>query len=296
MHPLPWIRSAGSSWLGRGWRGSRQLVADRRGVRRHGAGSARPCRRPRLVGRAGQRRDRGDGGRVDHARSDRAPGVGEAVRPSAGRGRGRLLRRREARGPGASSLDEQDIFLGVADDALSTIPPDEAAGLRPRNHCLDALDTTVPDGTRCRCACKERTRPTWDRSLRTVGGRGAFAAPSARYRRMGPGNQALANVIAASLPDVRLAVAPVRIVAQDVAGVAMEIEGEVEVGQPGSSPCRCGSPHICGSIRSCRTIWRSRSASCSGHHVRVRGPGGRGAAAAGRSERRAPLLVSGCVR
>ena len=47
--------------------------------------------------------------------------------------------RREARGPGASSQDEQDAFLAAADAALAAIPPDESAGLTLGTF-LDALD------------------------------------------------------------------------------------------------------------------------------------------------------------
>ena len=137
-------------------------------------------------------------------------------------------RRREARGPKASSLDEQDTFLAVADDALSTIPADEAAGLSLGTF-LDALDAPGSGRDAVRMRLQGTNATDLSRvALRVVGGRGAFAAPSATYRRMGPGNQALANAIAASLPDVRLG-HRVRSVAHDAAGVVMGIEGEVEV-------------------------------------------------------------------
>ena len=137
-------------------------------------------------------------------------------------------RRREARGPNASSLEDQDAFLATADDALSTIPPDEAAGLSLGTF-LDALDAPGSGRDAVRMRLQGTNAIDLSRvALRVVGGRGAFAAPSATYRRMGPGNQALANAIAASLPDVRLG-HRVRSVAHDVAGVVMGIEGEVEV-------------------------------------------------------------------
>jgi monoamine oxidase len=137
-------------------------------------------------------------------------------------------RRREARGPGASSLDEQDAFLAVADDALSTIPPDEVAGLSLGSF-LDALD--APGRGRDAVWMRLQGTNATDLSrvaLRVVGRRGAFAAPAVTYRRMGPGNQALAYAIAASLPDVRLG-HRVRSIAHDANGVVMGIEGEVEV-------------------------------------------------------------------
>jgi monoamine oxidase len=137
-------------------------------------------------------------------------------------------RRRESRGPGASSLDDQDAFLAAADDALSTIPPDEAAGLSLGTF-LDALDAPGSGRDAVRMRLQGTNATDLGRvALRVVGGRGAFATPSAAYRRMGPGNQALANAIAASLPDVRLG-HRVRSVAHDVSGVVMGIEGEVEV-------------------------------------------------------------------
>lgn len=137
-------------------------------------------------------------------------------------------RRREARGPGASSLDDQDAFLAAADDALSTIPADEVAGLSLGTF-LDALDAPGPGRDAVRMRLQGTNAADLGRvALRVVGGRGAFAAPSATYRRIGSGNQRLANAIAASLPDVRLG-HRVRSVAHDVAGVVMGIEGGVEV-------------------------------------------------------------------
>ena len=137
-------------------------------------------------------------------------------------------RRREARGPGASSLDDQDAFLAAADDSFSAIPPDEVAGLSLGTF-LDALDAPGSGRDAVRMRLQGTNATDLGRvALRAVGGRGAFAAPSATYRRMGPGNQALANAIAASLPDVRLG-HRVRSVAHDATGVVTGIEGLVEV-------------------------------------------------------------------
>ena len=48
-------------------------------------------------------------------------------------------RRREARGPGASSLEDQDAFLAAADAAFAALPADECAGLT-LGRFIDALD------------------------------------------------------------------------------------------------------------------------------------------------------------
>jgi monoamine oxidase len=65
-------------------------------------------------------------------------------------------------------------------------------------------------------------------ALRVAGGPQAFAASAATYRRMARGNQALPDAIAASLPDVRLG-HRVRSVSHDPEGVAIHVEGDVEV-------------------------------------------------------------------
>ncbi len=138
-------------------------------------------------------------------------------------------RRREARGQGAASLDEQDAFLAAADDAFAALPPDEVAALTV-GRFLAALD--APEAGRA--AVTMRLQGTCaieldQLALRSMGDREPFAPPApATYHRMGPGNQALADAIAASLPDVR----PdhrVRSVAHDTDGVIVRIEGGVEV-------------------------------------------------------------------
>ena len=137
--------------------------------------------------------------------------------------------RREARGPGASSQDEQDAFLAAADAALAAIPPDGSAGLTLGTF-LDALDAPGAG----RDAVRMRLQGTnavdlGQVALRVVGaGPHAFAAPAATYRRMARGNQALPDAIAASLPDVRLG-HRVRAVVHDPAGVRVHVEGDVEL-------------------------------------------------------------------
>jgi monoamine oxidase len=137
-------------------------------------------------------------------------------------------RRREGRGARTSTPEDQDAFLAAADDAFAVIPPRDAAGLSLGTF-LDALD--APDAGRD--AVRMRIQGTIaidpDRvALRTVGMHGGFAAPSAVYQRMSPGNQTLADAIAASLPDVRLG-HRVRSVAHDVHGVTVGVDGDVMV-------------------------------------------------------------------
>ena len=137
--------------------------------------------------------------------------------------------RREARGPRASSQDEQDEFLAVANAALTAIPPDGSAGLTLGTF-LDALDAPGAG----RDAVRMRLQGTnavdlGQVALRVVGtGPRAFAPRAATYRRMARGNQALPDAIAASLPDVRLG-HRVRALVHDRAGVRVQVEGEVEL-------------------------------------------------------------------
>lgn len=136
--------------------------------------------------------------------------------------------RREARGPGASSLEEQDAFLAAAAAALATIPPDEAAGLTLGTF-LDALDAPGPGREAVRMRLQGTNAADLGQvALRVAGGAHAFAASAATYRRVARGNQALPDAIAASLPDVRLG-HRVRSVSHDPGGVAIHVEGDVEV-------------------------------------------------------------------
>ena len=137
-------------------------------------------------------------------------------------------RRREGRGARVSTPQDQDVVLSAANDALAVLPRNEASGLS-LGMFLDALDTPDAgrDAVRMRIQGTFATDPARV-ALRVMGGRGAFAAPSAAYHRMGPGNQALADAIAASLPDIRLG-HRVRSVAHDGEGVDVGVEGDVEV-------------------------------------------------------------------
>ena len=88
-------------------------------------------------------------------------------------------RRREARGPGASSLEDQDAFLAAADAAFAALPADECAGLTLGTF-IDALDAPGAG----RDAVRMRLQGTnaidlGQVALRVVGGPEAFAAPAA---------------------------------------------------------------------------------------------------------------------
>ena len=112
-------------------------------------------------------------------------------------------RRRDAPGPRGADAADQDAFLAAADDALASIPASEIAGLSLGTF-LDALDAPGAGRDTVRMRLQGTNAFELDRvALRTAGDRGAFATRPASYQRMGPGNQALADAIAASLPDVR---------------------------------------------------------------------------------------------
>ena len=137
-------------------------------------------------------------------------------------------RRREARGPGASSLEDQDAFLAAADAAFAALPADECAGLTLGTF-IDALDAPGAG----REAVRMRLQGTnaidlGQVALRVVGGPEAFAAPAATYRRMTRGNQSLPDAIAGSLPDVRLG-HRIRSVTHGPDDVVIDVEGDVEV-------------------------------------------------------------------
>ena len=136
--------------------------------------------------------------------------------------------RREARGPGASSLEDQDAFLAAADAALAAIPPDESAGLTLGTF-LDALDAPGAGREAVRMRLQGTNAVDLGQvALRVAVGPHAFAAPAATYHRIARGNQGLPDAIAASLPDVRLGHS-VRSVAHGSREVAVQVEGDVEV-------------------------------------------------------------------
>ncbi len=138
-------------------------------------------------------------------------------------------RRREARGPGASSLADQDAFLAAADAALAALPADESAGLT-LGRFIDALDAPGDGRDAVRMRLQGTNAIDLGRvALRVVGGPDGFAASAATYRRMTRGNQALPDAIAGSLPDVRLG-HRIRSVAHGAGEVVVQVEGDLDVG------------------------------------------------------------------
>lgn len=134
----------------------------------------------------------------------------EAVRRFAGRfglhlsEAGVDYRRREPRGAKAASLAEVDVFLASADEALAAL----RAGGEDRPS-LGAFLDSVPGSDRARASVRARMQGTAATDLAAVplGGRGGdrpFRAEAAAYHRLVAGNQAIANSVAAILPDVRL--------------------------------------------------------------------------------------------
>ncbi len=135
--------------------------------------------------------------------------------------------RRDARGPGASSLEAQDAFLEAADAALSRLGPGEIAGLTLGTF-LETVDAPGGWAVRMRLLGTNALDLS-EVALRVVGdATPAFAAPAATYRRMARGNQALPDAIAASLPDVRLG-HRVRSVLHRTASVTIRVEGDIEI-------------------------------------------------------------------
>jgi monoamine oxidase len=125
---------------------------------------------------------------------------------------------REARGPNAASIDDQRAQLMVANEVRAGIGEAEAASLS-----LGAFLDSVPGSEAQRTTLRMRLQGTCavdlDRvTLRITDGERAFAPGAGVYHRLGPGNQALAAAMAASLPDVRLG-ERVDAVAHDAGGV-----------------------------------------------------------------------------
>ncbi len=113
-------------------------------------------------------------------------------------------KRREAWGPAAVSSAEQDEFLEQADRARASLTPSEAAGLS-----LGAFLDRLAGKERVRDVVKTRLEGTCAQDLgrvtvRVTDGDRAFASDGATYARMGPGNQRLAEAIAAEFGDLRL--------------------------------------------------------------------------------------------
>jgi len=138
-------------------------------------------------------------------------------------------RRREVRGPGAATLEDQDAFLAAAGDAFAGLPPDEIAVLTLGTF-LSAIDAPPPGRAAVHARLQGTCASDLNRvALRVMGERGAFVPPAPSvYLRVDTGNQSLAEEMARSLPDVRTG-HPVRSIAHDPRGVTIELGGREEV-------------------------------------------------------------------
>lgn len=141
---------------------------------------------------------------------------------------------REARGPGAASLDEQRDFLAAADKevrALAEAPGELSLG--------DLLDS-VPGSLHQRQTIRMRLQGTCGTDLSNVTllvtqPEGAFSEGSGVYHRIGEGNQELPNLIAGQLGEVRLG-SRVEAIRQDREGVTVRV---------GSSEIRADFAVVC---------------------------------------------------
>lgn len=127
---------------------------------------------------------------------------------------------REARGPDAASIAEQEAHLSAADEVRAGIGDAEAVSMT-----LGAFLDTVPGNQAQRTTLRMRLQGTCAAdpgrvTLRITDAERAFSPGAGVYHRLGPGNQALAIAIAAALPDVRLG-ERVDALAHDAGGVTV---------------------------------------------------------------------------
>jgi monoamine oxidase len=113
-------------------------------------------------------------------------------------------RRREATGPGAVTLDEQDAFLEAANRARVEIGPEAAAG-----STLGGFLDAVPGSEAARHVLKTRLAGTCAQDLERVtlqitDGEHAFEFGGGRYHRVANGNQRIAEAMAEEIGDVQL--------------------------------------------------------------------------------------------
>jgi monoamine oxidase len=139
-------------------------------------------------------------------------------------------RRREPWGLDAPTHDEQRAFQLAVDEARARLSKDEFAALSV-GRFLDAVEGTSTQ----RRAVRMQMQGTLARdlehvTLRVLEGDGSFAGGTGPYRRIGAGNQALAEAIAESLADVRRGT-PVERITHDRDGVTVRATGvEVRAG------------------------------------------------------------------
>ncbi len=135
--------------------------------------------------------------------------------------------RREPWGAGAVPLEEQDAFLAEAERVRAEMPDDDVA-----RTTLGSFLDQVPGNDETRRSVKVRLAGTCaqdlDRvSLMVVAPGGVFSQPAGRYFRLGPGNQRLAEELAAEVDDVRFGWV-VDTVAQDLSGVIVRSRARAE--------------------------------------------------------------------
>jgi monoamine oxidase len=135
-------------------------------------------------------------------------------------------RRREAWGPGAVSLPDQDDFLASVNQARAALG-DEEAGAFTLGDFLDA----VPGDDAARAVLKARLAGTCAQdlalvTLRITDGERAFSPGAGHYFRLRAGNQRLPEAMAQAVDDVRLG-RVVDAVSHDAEGVTVHL-GEQE--------------------------------------------------------------------
>jgi monoamine oxidase len=127
---------------------------------------------------------------------------------------------REARGSNAASIDDQRAHLAVANEVRAGIGDAEAASMS-LGAFLGALPGTEAQHTTLRMRLQGTCAADLEGvTLRITEGERAFEPGTGVYYRLGPGNQALAVAMAASLPDVRLG-EPVEALEHDAGGVTV---------------------------------------------------------------------------
>ena len=131
---------------------------------------------------------------------------------------------REARGPNAASIQDQEAHLVTANELRTGIGRETAAASTLGGFLRDVSGTQAQRTTllmRLQGTCAVDLD---DVTLQITDGERAFAPGGGVYHRLGPGNQSLALAMAAALPDVRLD-EPVPALAWDDDGVTVRTTG-----------------------------------------------------------------------
>jgi monoamine oxidase len=136
-------------------------------------------------------------------------------------------RRREPWGPDTATPGEQQAFLLAADEALARLS-DEGSAVLSVGLFLDGVEGASAERRAVRMRLQGTSATDLDHvTLRVLKGDGSFAGGTGPYRRIGVGNQALAEAIAGNLADVRTGT-PVDEITHDRDGVTVRATG-VEV-------------------------------------------------------------------